>query len=43
VSCMACDCRFNRQQKCEASHIGIAGGHADSSRETECQSFSCNC
>jgi hypothetical protein len=43
VSCEACDCKFNRQQKCSASHIGISGGHADSSRETECASFACNC
>ena len=40
VSCEAAECRFNREQECSAEHIGIAGGHADSSRETECGSFS---
>jgi hypothetical protein len=43
VSCTACDCKYNQKNSCSASHIGIAGGHADSSRETECQSFSCCC
>ena len=43
VLCDACDCRFNDSKKCSASHIGIAGGHADSCRETECGSFVCEC
>ncbi len=43
VLCDACECRFNESKKCTAGHIGIAGGHADSCRETECGSFSCNC
>jgi hypothetical protein len=43
VACDACECKFNRSRECSASHIGIAGGHADSSRETECGSFSCQC
>ena len=43
VACEACECRFNREKKCSASHIGIAGGHADTSRETECGSFECHC
>lgn len=41
VLCDACDCKFNEERKCSASHIGISGGHADSSRETECGSFQC--
>lgn len=40
VACEAVECRFNREKKCSADHIGIAGGHADSGRETECGSFS---
>lgn len=42
VACEAVECRFNREKKCSADHIGIAGGHADSFRETECGSFSHN-
>lgn len=41
VCCSAVECRFNDDKKCSAKHIGIAGGHADSSRETECASFEC--
>lgn len=36
VSCEACECKFNEDHACHAGHIGISGGHADSSRETEC-------
>jgi hypothetical protein len=43
VACDACECKFNRNHECSASHIGIAGGHADTSRETECGSFDCKC
>lgn len=43
VLCDACDCRYNENKNCTAGHIGIAGGHADSCRETECGSFSCCC
>ncbi|MDD6481079.1 MAG: DUF1540 domain-containing protein [Lachnospiraceae bacterium] len=41
VACEASECRFNENKKCSASHIGIAGGHADSGKETECGSFDC--
>lgn len=34
VSCEACECKFNEDHACHAGHIGISGGHADSSRET---------
>ena len=43
VSCEATECKFNREKECCASHIGIAGGHADTCRETECGSFECHC
>lgn len=43
VACEACGCKFNREKECSANHIGIAGGHADNSRETECGSFDCKC
>ncbi|MCM1282029.1 MAG: DUF1540 domain-containing protein [Muribaculaceae bacterium] len=43
VACEACDCRFNENRTCSAAHIGISGGHADSSRSTECGSFQCYC
>ena len=41
VVCQACNCKFNKDEKCSAEHIGIAGGDACNSRETECASFSC--
>lgn len=43
VLCEACDCKFNDDRKCSAAHIGISGGHADSTSETECGSFQCRC
>lgn len=43
VLCEATECRFNESKNCAAKHIGIAGGHADNSRETECGSFQCCC
>ena len=39
VSCDAVKCRFNENQKCHATTIGIAGLHAVTSGETECGSF----
>lgn len=39
VSCEAVECKYNASYKCSAKHIGIAGGHADNSSETECSSF----
>lgn len=39
VSCDAVNCRFNEEQVCHAKHIGIAGRHAVTNGETECQSF----
>ena len=41
VACEACNCKFNKDKKCSAEHIGIAGGDANDSKETECASFSC--
>ena len=41
VCCEAVECKFNDNKECQAKHIGIAGGHADQMRETECASFSC--
>lgn len=41
VSCEAVECIYNESKKCSAKHIGIAGGHADNSKETECGSFVC--
>ncbi len=41
VACDACNCKFNKDKKCSAEHIGIAGGDACNSQETECASFSC--
>lgn len=41
VACEACNCQFNKEKKCSAEHIGIAGGEACECRETECASFCC--
>ncbi len=41
VSCEACNCEFNKDKKCSAEHIGIAGSNACTCQETECASFSC--
>lgn len=41
VACEACSCEFNKDKKCSAEHIGIAGGDACTCGETECASFCC--
>lgn len=41
VACEACNCTFNKDKKCSAEHIGIAGGNACTCGETECASFCC--
>lgn len=41
VECEACNCTFNEEGKCNAEHIGIAGGDACKCAETECASFCC--
>ncbi|MDD6057272.1 MAG: DUF1540 domain-containing protein [Clostridiales bacterium] len=41
VACEACKCVFNKERKCSADHIGIAGANACTCGETECQSFCC--
>lgn len=41
VVCEAGNCTFNKDKKCSADHIGIAGGDACSCGETECASFCC--
>ena len=43
VACEASHCRFNKNEKCHADHIGIAGAGACTCGETECASFECNC
>ncbi len=39
ISCKATHCMYNKDEKCYAEHIGIAGGNAMESAETECASF----
>lgn len=39
VSCDAVKCRYNKEEKCHAEHIRVAGVHAVASGETECGSF----
>lgn len=41
VSCEAGECEFNKEKKCAANHIGIAGKNACVCGETECASFCC--
>ena len=43
VACEATHCRFNENEKCRATHIGILGSSACTCGETECASFECNC
>lgn len=39
VDCEAVDCVYNKEKRCAAEHIGIAGNNASTSKETECASF----
>lgn len=39
VACNAVKCRYNKEKKCHAEHIQIAGVHAVTTGETECGSF----
>lgn len=39
IDCKAQKCTFNESMKCQAEHIGIAGGSAKTVHETECSSF----
>lgn len=43
ISCRAVECTFNEECRCQAKHIGIAGGAACDCKETECASFRCKC
>lgn len=39
VACEACQCRYNSDQKCQATKIGIAGAGACECQQTECSTF----
>lgn len=39
IDCEAVKCMYNEQHKCMAGHVGIAGGQATDSAQTECSSF----
>ena len=39
ISCDAVKCRYNKEMKCNAPHIRIAGIHAVASGETECGTY----
>ena len=41
VDCEAVKCRFNEACKCSAERIGIVGGRAAKSCDTQCASFCC--
>ena len=41
VDCKACNCVHNKDCKCDAEKIGIAGGGACQCAETECMTFCC--
>lgn len=43
VACMALECTFNEDCRCQAKHIGIAGGAAYDCKGTECTAFRCKC
>lgn len=39
VECEAVNCIYNEDRFCKAEHIGIAGGNATETVQTECSSF----
>ena len=39
VECEATNCVYNTDRRCSAEHIGITGGNATVSMQTECSSF----
>lgn len=41
VSCKAENCTYNKNEKCSASDIGVAGSNACCQGETECGTFYC--
>lgn len=41
VDCKACHCQYNKEYKCTASQIDIAGASAKQSEQTECGTFHC--
>lgn len=41
IACDAVTCRYNKNHKCAAEHIQIAGVHAVTNGETECGTFQC--
>ncbi|MGL5245886.1 MAG: DUF1540 domain-containing protein [Sarcina sp.] len=41
VSCEASNCAHNLAHQCNAQHIDVAGGMANSCEETRCSSFIC--
>lgn len=40
VECKACECTFNKEERCDAEEITIAGRNACKCSDTECGSFS---
>lgn len=41
VDCKACSCVYNKNEKCAAGSVNIAGSNACSSAETRCGTFEC--
>ena len=41
IACKAVTCVYNKDKKCTADHINIAGVHAVATGETECGTFQC--
>ena len=41
VKCDAVKCVYNENHVCKAEHIGIVGGNAAVSKNTECSTFEC--
>lgn len=41
IDCEAVKCIYNENCKCSANRIGIVGGNAKESKDTQCASFSC--
>lgn len=43
ISCDATTCTYNRSCKCHADQIQVAGSDANTSDQTECATFKCDC
>ena len=41
IGCQACNCVYNKDEKCSADCVDISGNNACDCKETECKTFNC--